>query len=48
MGLPAGVDFSGQTTAAVRKMIGNAMHTSCVGHALGVAVLVRCGLLGRN
>ena len=45
MGLPASVNFKGQTGPAVQKMLGNAMHMHCVGHTVGIAFLVRAGLL---
>ena len=45
MGLPPTADFDAQTAPAAEKMIGNAMHMACVGHVVGLGILVRCGLI---
>ena len=44
-GLPPDVDFSGQTHAAALKMLGNCMHQADVGVVLGIALLLKMGLL---
>ena len=45
MGLPNSVNFSEQTKPAVVKMLGNAMHASCIGNCLGIGVALRFGLV---
>ena len=44
-GLPFSASFQDQTPAAVLNMLGNSMHLSGVGVALGIAVLLRMNLL---
>lgn len=44
-GLPDTVDFGNQTESAVRKMLGNCMHTADIGALAAAAIFLKMGVL---
>lgn len=44
-GLPFHADFGGQSPCSAMSMVGNSMHTSDLGVSLGIALLLKMGLL---
>ena len=45
MGIPASTSFEKQTGPAIRKLLGNGMHTASIGQVVGLGVLIKSGLI---